>query len=546
MQLPQGGLARLDVTNSVRDVAPAAIPAVSISARVHSGWMAFAPGAACLAFAFWIYYAVQRQVAGPLNSDEIYFAHILWLIRAGKRQYVDFFSQHLPTYFQLLQPLVAAVSKSPTDLSYVWAARAVSALAIMGYLALAACVHRLAAPASGRAGLLATAASVLAFVVLARMVELRSDTLGLLLMNIAWTIVLGGRTAVRSAAAAALAGLAILFAPRAAAMAGILGLTLLLLALRARDRASVRALLCVAGGFAAGAASLYLAAPDWIALIVRSCFVEPVKFATAFPYLRRFLAGDRIPLVLLVALGAVAGLRLLRGPRREQGILVSAACIGQLLILCVDPAPFEYVYGWAALPAVFGIVSMNSVVAVLVPFLFASALVGLSGVFMLLRGHQPPTLSPIRLTFDATISREEVARLSTPELIALVVGDQRQQNLENQLRVRSELCRRVRGTVMASFGTNPLCVQDALYVWSGGLRLPAIAEGDPQSSSGMSWPDFEAIFLRAGPEVFIWADRWEPPRALLPRTRQLLACCYEVHDGFALRREGARASHAVP
>ncbi|MBK6005809.1 hypothetical protein JJB11_06850 [Ramlibacter ginsenosidimutans] len=519
---------------------------MSISARVRSGLSAVTPVAACLAFAFWIYYAIQRQVAGPLNSDEIYFAHILWLIHAGKRQYVDFFSQHLPTYFQLLQPLVAALSKSPTDLNYVWGARAISALVIVSYLALAAWVHRRAAPEAGRAGLLATAASMLVFVVLARMVEVRSDTLGLLLMNAAWAIVLGGRTAVRAASGATLAGLAILFAPRAAGMAGILGLTLLVLALRARDGASVRGLLYVAGGFAAAAVGLYLAAPDWVALVVRSCFVEPVKFATAFPYFRRFLAGDRIPLVLLLALGAVGGLRLAHGSRREQGILVSAACIGQLLILCADPAPFEYVYGWAALPAVFGIVSMSRLVAVSVPFLFAMALVGLSASFILLNGHQPPTLSPLRLSFDATISREDVARLPTPALIALVVGDQGQQNLENQLRIRSELCRRVRGTVMASFGTNPLCLPDTLYVWSGGVRLPAIAVGDPQAPGSMTWPKFEAAFLRASPEVFIWADRWEPPHALLHRTRQMLACCYDVHDGFAIRRDEGRGSQAVP
>ena len=41
--------------------------------------------AAWFAFAFWAYYAFLRQVAGPLNPDEIYFSHTLWLLRSALR-----------------------------------------------------------------------------------------------------------------------------------------------------------------------------------------------------------------------------------------------------------------------------------------------------------------------------------------------------------------------------------------------------------------------------------------------------------------------------
>ena len=84
---------------------------------------------ACVAWAalaFWLYYAFLRQVAGPLNPDEIYFAHQIWLIDQGKRQYIDFYSGHLPAYFQLLKPLVAALSGEPTDLSFLSGAFAFS------------------------------------------------------------------------------------------------------------------------------------------------------------------------------------------------------------------------------------------------------------------------------------------------------------------------------------------------------------------------------------------------------------------------------------
>ena len=79
---------------------------------------------ALLAAAFWLHYYFVHDVLGPLNIDELYFAHIFWLQREGLEQYSDFYSAHLPTYWWLLKPLVPAAA--PTDLSFVWNLRAAS------------------------------------------------------------------------------------------------------------------------------------------------------------------------------------------------------------------------------------------------------------------------------------------------------------------------------------------------------------------------------------------------------------------------------------
>lgn len=496
----------------------------------------FAMAAAGFGLAFWVYYAILRQVAGPLNADEIYFSHTLWLLSQGKQQYTDFYSNHLPVYFQLLKPLVGAMSRSSTDLSYLWAVRALSALIIMAYLGLAWSLKREVLPHAGRAALSAAGALLLVFVVLGRMVEIRADTFGLLLMNAAWTVVLCARTKRSMATAALLAGLAILFSARAAGMAGVLGLLLLYLAVRSRDWAGVRALLYVAGFFVGAGLILYAAMPEWVALVIRSCFLEPVKLLKGLTLAQRFLAPERIPLTILIAGGLLAGICLLRRGNTERGLIVAVACAAQLLMVVLDPAPYEYVYGWAAVPAVWGLVSVSPAVTWYFPASMAAAILSASIGYSIRNGEPPRTSSYFRLTFDAPLSESELARLPTPELVGLLISDKRQKNLTNQLRVRSEVCRRIQGTVLTTFDTHPICLDDAIFFWTG-VRWPPLLEEDAARPDAMSQQAFARMFMNARPGVFIWERRWGAPRTLLPATRQMLGCCYEIHHGFALARK---------
>ena len=84
-----------------------------------------------MAAAFWLHYLLVHEILGPLTVDEIYFAHVFWLMREGLEPYSDFYSAHLPTYFDILSTLVP--SAPALDLSFVWTLRAVSAVVIAAY-----------------------------------------------------------------------------------------------------------------------------------------------------------------------------------------------------------------------------------------------------------------------------------------------------------------------------------------------------------------------------------------------------------------------------
>ena len=500
---------------------------------------------AWLVVAFWLYYAFLRQVAGPLNGDEIYFSHTLWLLNQGKRQYVDFYSNHLPTYFQLLRPLTAAISSSTTDLSYLWGLRALSGLLIAAYVALAWKLWRDAMPPVSRLGFFGMVAMLLIFVVLGRMVEIRTDTFGLILMNAAWALALSGCSPRRVAGAAVLAGLAGLFSARAAGIVGVFGVLLLYLAVRARDPSRVRALLYVAGSFLTAGLILWLIAPEWVALVLRSCFLEPAKLlGGAVPLRERLLAVERIPLTLMIVGGLLAGLRLMSGAASERGLIIAVACSAQLLMILLDPAPFQYVYGWAAVPAVLGLVSVSRLLSVFFPAFWAATLVSLAIGYGVVKHASPPTSSYFRLTLDASLSESELAHVPTPELVMLLMSDKLQMNLTNQLRVRSEVCQRLGGSTLASFDTHPVCLGDAMFYWTG-LRWPAFLVGDVATVDAMSLEAFGRTLVSARPSLIIWAHRWGNPRALLPETRQMLACCYDIYDGFALSTSAPPATVPV-
>jgi hypothetical protein len=112
------------------------------------------------------------------------------------------------------------------------------------------------------------------------------------------------------------------------------------------------------------------------------------------------------------------------------------------------------------------------------------------------------------------------------------------------LRVRSEVCRRLQGTVLTTFDTHPICLDDALFYWTG-VRWPPLVEGDAAPREAMSQEEFARVFLRARPRLFIWEHRWDPARKPLDATRRMLACCYDVQPGFALARDSASTSSQV-
>jgi hypothetical protein len=111
-----------------------------------------------------------------------------------------------------------------------------------------------------------------------------------------------------------------------------------------------------------------------------------------------------------------------------------------------------------------------------------------------------------------------------------------QHGLANQLAVRSELCRRLEGPVLAYFESSPVCLPDASYWWFE-LRWPAIADGEPEPLRAMSREAFEQAIRTRKPDLIIWGGRFAPPAPLSAWTEAILSCCYTIHDGFALRRD---------
>lgn len=487
--------------------------------------------AAC-ALAFWAYCVVQRAITGPLNVDEIYFSHMLWLVGQGKRMYVDFYSNHLPTYFLLLKPLVSAVSPGPADLGFVWAIRGLSAVILVAYLLLGWWLHRML-PDRDRLGLLAAGSLLLLFAVNARFLEIRSDTIGLILMNTAWALALSGVSRRRLLLSAALAALAVCFSGRAGLIALVAGGCLLFVAFRQRDARAFRQLCMAAAGFVVLLALLYISDPAWMTLMVQSAVIEPARFLGHVPFWRRVLPLDRLVLLVLTLLALFSGVRMLRSGRVEQGMVVAGACAGQLLLILVDPAPYQYVYGWATVPVVFGVVSISPGLATLfaggVALLYAPAVFA----FVAISPVAPPLGSVLRPLSDPVLSRHAVQEIPTPKLVQMMLTGERQRNLQSQLRVREEVCRRTQGTVLAPWSAHPVCLPDANYHWSG-LRWPTLVQNAAGAGFAWSMDEFVRTITTTRPALFVWRPRPDRLPKLPAALEGPLSSCYDQFDGFAL------------
>lgn len=490
-----------------------------------------AAAAACT-LAFWAYCVVQRAITGPLNVDEIYFSHMLWLVGQGKRMYVDFYSNHLPVYFLLLKPLVSALSHGPADLGFVWAVRGLSAVILLAYLLLGWWLHRMLRTRE-HFGFLAVGSLLLLFAVNARFLEVRADTIGLILMNTAWAVALSGVSRPRLLLTAVLAGMSVWFSGRAGLMALVAGGCLLFLAFRNRDARAIGQLCMAAAGFAAVLVALYVYDPTWMTLMVQSAVVDPSRFTVRVDFWRRVLPLDRACLLAFTFLALFSGLRMLGSGQVERGTVVAGACAGQLMLILIDPAPYQYVYGWATIPVVFGVVSFSprlaTVLAGGVAVLYAPAVFA----FVQASPFAPPLGSVLRPFSSPVLSREEVKGLPTPKLVQMMLTGERQRNLQSQLRVREEVCRRTNGTVMAPWSVHPVCLPDANYHWSG-LRWPLVAQSAAGADFAWTMDEFLRIITTTRPALFVWRPRPDQLPKLPRALEEPLSSCYDQFDGFAL------------
>lgn len=486
--------------------------------------------AAAAASLFWAYYFFQRKVVGPLNPDEIYFAHVFWLLKQSQEQYVDFFSTHLPFYFHMFE-----WSFSKDDLDFLWKIRVASALLVVGYFAALIPVLRAQRGLGSRSSLLVISPLILSFLTLGRMIEVRPDTFGLFLFNAAWAILLTGATRPKILAAAAVASASALFSARAPIMLVGLGLLCLYLVLARRDYIALLYLTLMGVAAVVAALIFYLSEPEWTWLVVRSVFIEPATILGRMTLWERIFQVDRAILAGCSLCAVLVGIALFRRGEKEYGAILSAACGCQLFLIFVDPAPYQYVYGWAAVPAVVGVARIGAAAATYAGLFSAAAFLIPAGAYVAAKGHEPPTGSGLRLGIDPIMGHRQIEAMSTQRLVTLMITEDGQQNLENQLRLRREICRRIDGKVMSNFAAHPICLPDSSYYWNE-LQWPPIVHGDSQvpGAVAISEPEFVRILTESPPSLLVWGRKFAPGRRLMPAVRAKLTCCYLLYDGYAI------------
>ena len=470
--------------------------------------------------AFAIHYYVLHELLGLLAVDEIYFSHIFWLMRHGQEIYSDFYANHLPTYFYLLGPLLPG--GADTDLTFVWVLRFAGLLAAGCYVAM---LWSLA-----RRDFLYLLPFLFLFIVFGRMSEIRPDTIGLLLFNAGWWLLLKDSSRRNMLIAATLAALALTFSARAAVMAVGMGLLMAWLCWHRRDWRTMRTLVGMGIGFFLMIGVAYLAAPQAVGQIFRLVYLEPIAVMPNVPIWLRLLPIDRLLMVLLVvvALGAAA---LRRSEPHSPVILFAGAT--QLLLILADPSPYQYVYGWAAIPTLAGLslLGMPAPWRLHAGLAISSGLLALLAISLSLSGPTPRPGSMLRLTYDAPVARGELQRTPTPELLRLATTSERQQGIWNQLALYSEICGRIPGPVLTKFYANMICQRDSLYDWAG-LQWPPIFEDDTSQASRVA---FEQLFAEHPPALVAWGKQHYHPR-LNPWGRALLAD-YDIYEGYALKRQ---------
>lgn len=469
------------------------------------------------------------RIIGPLNPDEIYFSHMLWLTLQGKRPFLDFYSQHLPAYFALYDVLIPR--EPPDDLTFIWFVRLSNVVVLAAYGVLLFAV--------ARRRMLYFLPLLLVMIIVSRMIEVRGDTLGLLAFNAAWAILLVGRSRAPIALATVLVILAACFSARAVPMGIGFGVALLWRAWLERDPRTLAIPLVLLGCAVGALLAAYLIYPQYIDVMVQSVFLGPTDLLSRLSLEQRIFAFDRLPQTLLTLMAMLLAVTcLVKGEERERAAIVASACGFQLLLIFFDPSPFPYVYAWAVIPSLAGIASAESLfkidaskLAAAVGATCASGIALVMILYPIVTGHPAPTASNYRLLPDPPLTASSIQRLSLDRLASLMLSREQQQSLSNQLLVREELCRRLKGTVLSAWQSHPICAADATYYWFS-VKWPNINAKGPQPEPE---PWFETIFTERRPDLFIWQIPG-PPVRLNPWALSLLKD-YEVEPGFAVRSD---------
>lgn len=481
---------------------------------------------AVIASAIFASYYLSRSILGPLNVDEVYFAHSLWLVLHGKTQYVDFFSNHLPTYFAVIRAVLG--ESSDIGLQFLWSLRLGALVLGLGYVAcLVASVGRRA---------LFLVPFLLLFLSFGRMTEIRSDSFGLILMAGAWTSLLVERRGRWNILfAILLAAMAAAFSARGVLMA--FGLVLAIGAGLAvdRDRSQTRIALAGLGIVAASALTLFAMDPDYWRKVFFFAFLDPAATFVPPSLVQRFFAPDRFLLVGLMA-GSLLVLSIVfvRDLRNSRTAIALTAVGSQLALIVVDPAPHQYVYGWAMIPVLYGLSKTLDLAPKrgrfwlsLAAFGLAGLLVAICAAYPLLKGRQAPTGSIVRVLLDRPIDAQSLDRLPDPALLDLMVSGRRQHSLSNQIAVREAICRRWSGKVVAVWETHPICMHDADYYWYQ-FKWPSVFAGQPETASLR----FDRAVTAPTTVLVIWAP--QDAHDFNQRTMNLLSD-YSKGPGFAYR-----------
>ena len=489
-------------------------------------WAILASVAAATMFAF----LVLTKIVGPLNPDEVMFSHVLWLTLEGKRQYIDFYSYHLPTYFYLHGLMLP--QGSGDSLSFIWAVRLSNLAIVAVYAALLVAVERRTA--------LYLMPLLFLMLAVSRMVEVRPDTFGLVAFNASWALLLLGKPRRWVALAAALAIFGAACSARGIIMGVGFGAALAWLAFVKRDRRFVVIPAAVLlGAFAMGIAA-YALEPAYVELMLRSSLLDPGSILPWLSLTERIVALDRAPQILLAVtallLSAAAVFR--RQDRAARSGVIAIASLAQLSLIFVDPSPFPYVYGWAMIPCLAGLsladtlfdVDISKTLAAL-DAACAAAIASVTIAYPLVGGRMPPVGSNYRVLPDDPIDGAAIGQMPLEKLVALELSREHQQSLANQLLVREELCRRIDGRALSAWQSHPICVHDATYYWFS-VKWPGIGR---DSAPAERKPWFERMFTDAPPDLFIWEVPGASPR--LSEWVLSLLGRYKVEPGFAIRAD---------